>query len=328
MANAVVFRVMEDTAFHQEYFTLHTGIRSGVDTLAMEAFADDLVCEEVKNKATSPTTDRHVRTRAFLDGIQDRIKTDPEAFYKFVDLLRRKPAYEHLAKKLETRKGELDSHPKSVAESQNQRHDTAATYRGMPNHRGSLFSGRPVCPNETEIGSSSKIRHFLSPPSQRRGPLYRDRRATPPGPRPTSGPSPDQKMKPHPLELDPSSERDSGCIESPDSFSSSSTDGEDSKDFSDKSSEQITVLTTVPTPVSEEQSISGPCERSGIVPEKEQRNTDTPVANPQTHSGSKLTVSLYCHPLSAPLHTARCNCWCLLFRSLGLNLVRHPQDLG
>ena len=252
---------MEYTAFHQEYHRLHTGIRNGVESLAIEAWSKDLVCEQVKNKATSTTTDKDERAKAFLDEVGDRIKTDWRAFDKFVGLLREQAAYEHLAKNLESRKRELDSLPKAVTESQ--RDDQYDARRAMPDRHDSPF---------LNSGRNANVKPF--PSHHHRG------STTSGGPRPI----PERKTDPHPLGPDPSSV---GRVRS---FSWNSTDSEESPgEFSEFSGSQVAVLTTAPTPVSEER----------------ERGIAKAVSQSQSHNGEKLTVS---HIRAPFLKTTLCMC--------------------
>ena len=75
----------------------------GMDELAAEAYSKGLISDQIKHLVLSSDATSTKKADALLSAIQVRIKTDPNTFDTFVEILRSQPAYQPLADKL-TRK--------------------------------------------------------------------------------------------------------------------------------------------------------------------------------------------------------------------------------
>lgn len=89
---------IESSAFRQVYNKLSTGIRAALPSLAEVAFAKELIHDNTHNEAINLNVAIEVRTSTFLNALRDRIRTDPSAFHRFVDILHEEHSMEYLAK--------------------------------------------------------------------------------------------------------------------------------------------------------------------------------------------------------------------------------------
>ena len=78
--------------------------RLGMLELTTKAYSKGLITAEVKDTVFSAANGMSSGMKAdtLLSAIQERIRTDPNAFDVFVELLREEPAYQHLADMLTT----------------------------------------------------------------------------------------------------------------------------------------------------------------------------------------------------------------------------------
>ena len=88
---------VEYGAFRQLYNTLSTGIRAALPSLAEVAFSRGLIHDNTHNEAINVNVGLEVRTPSFLCALRDRIRTDPSAFHRFVDILNEEKSMEYLA---------------------------------------------------------------------------------------------------------------------------------------------------------------------------------------------------------------------------------------
>ena len=71
----------------------------GMDEIAAEAYSKGLISDQIKQFVLSSDGTSTKKANALLTAIQVRIKTDPNTFDTFVEILRSQPAYQPLADK-------------------------------------------------------------------------------------------------------------------------------------------------------------------------------------------------------------------------------------
>ena len=74
--------------------------KMGMDELAAEAYSKSLISDQIKQFVLSSDATSIKKANALLSAIQVRIKTDPNTFDTFVEILRSQPAHQPLADKL------------------------------------------------------------------------------------------------------------------------------------------------------------------------------------------------------------------------------------
>ena len=88
---------LESIAFREVYNKLSTGIRAALPTIAIVAFARQLIHDNTHSEAINLNVPIDVRTQNFLNALRDRIRADPSAFHTFADILKEENSMGYLA---------------------------------------------------------------------------------------------------------------------------------------------------------------------------------------------------------------------------------------
>lgn len=102
---------IEHQAFTALYYTLQTGIQSGICDVIGKAFSKGLVPPHVHNVAGNiigPQSD-YSRASIFLNAIQQRIQNLPSTYEEFACVLDEVPAFRYLAVNMRVKKNEIQN---------------------------------------------------------------------------------------------------------------------------------------------------------------------------------------------------------------------------
>jgi len=81
----------------RNFSNLVTGITSCVETLAGEAYTEELIPRQVLGEVLTTTQSQRWKANILLLAIQDKIKVNPSSFFTFLDVLHSDPALKDLA---------------------------------------------------------------------------------------------------------------------------------------------------------------------------------------------------------------------------------------
>ena len=97
---------LECTVFQKNYVLLHD-LRHGIETIAKEAFAAELIGIELRDKCLNEDFKEIKRTEFFLEAVEGKVRYVPETLEKLIKILKKTSGLEYIAEEIITSLTEL-----------------------------------------------------------------------------------------------------------------------------------------------------------------------------------------------------------------------------
>ena len=95
---------VEYRTFRQMYSKLHTAVEAGLSDVINEVFSKGLITPHTKSVAENLSVGAPSRVSTVLNALLQRIRTNPETFDQFADILESIDCFIYLAKKMREQK--------------------------------------------------------------------------------------------------------------------------------------------------------------------------------------------------------------------------------